>query len=218
MLARIETLYLNLLRVFIIVLATLALAASILLSASAIPSLFSRIGETKADTSTLTLSRFVSEQRPTAEVDTENNFDAPVDPKIARAASNVKLYLAARSTIPLKTLEEIFTKSQNTIPAVTRADYGDSLLKLSEELKESKGKPLSENRVMGLLSWHESRFASEWEKEAALKAEADAAFKFRLLAASAAFIAFVMIIFIFLFVRVERNTRLVHVVRISDDA
>ena len=213
MLSRIETLYLNLLRAFIIVLATIALGASLLFAASAIPSLVDRMGDAKADTSTLTLSRFVTEQRPTAQQDAEETYQAPVDPVIAHAARNVKSYLGSRSTITVKTFEEVFAKSQASIAVISRPDYGNSLLNLSEELKASRGKPLSEARVMSLLGWHESRFTAEWEKEAAQKTDADVAFKSRLWAAGAAFFAFILVIFVFLFVRVERNTRLVHVAR-----
>lgn len=218
MLSRVEVLYLNLLRGFILILATVALVSSLVLGASAIPSLIDRLGEAKADTSTLTLSRFVVEQKPTAQQETDGDFEVPVDPLIARAARNVKQYLGDRSGIPLKAFETGFAKSLGDIPVIAQTDYGDSLVKLTEELKASTGKPLSEARVMSLLAWHQNRFSSEWDKEALRKAEADAAFRYRLLAAGGAFLAFVLVIFVFLFVRVERNTRLVHVAREIEDA
>ena len=105
----------------------------------------------------------------------------------------------------------MFTKSQDNIPVVARSDYADSLVRLTEEMKASRGKPLSEARVLTLLSWHESRFVSEWERDAAHKAEADAALRSRLWGAGAAFLSFVLVVFVFLFVRVERNTRLIRV-------
>lgn len=223
MLSKVETLYLNLLRGFILLVATLALIAAAGAAVMAVPSLIERFGEPQADTSALSLSNFINEQKP--QTGTSPSADAPVDegrvpvdPQIAKAAANIHSYLGSRTDVRVKDWEQGLQSSLSEVPAGAHSDYKTSLVSLSEELKMSSGKPLSQDRVVALLTWHQQRFVAAWEQEAANKLEADARFKMQLYVASAAFMFFILIAFVFLFVRMERNTRVVRVIRVHDDA
>ncbi|WP_118856362.1 hypothetical protein [Sphingomonas mesophila] len=221
MLDRLEALYLNLLRGFILLLATCALVAALFLGMSAIPSLIERLGTPKADTSGLTLAKFVSEQKMvSADLGGEkvDIADVLIAPEVADAAAAIHEYLGKRATVSRKELATILQKSGEQIPLSNRNEYYASTANLATELKASKGKPLSETRVFDMLAWHEQRFTSDWQAKVLEKADADAAFRYRTWAALVAFMTFILVAFVFLFVRMERNTRLVHVKRAVEDA
>lgn len=213
-----ETVYLGLLRVFILVAATLALLASAFLVISTLPDILTRTGITSTQPSRGTLAEFMAEQKPqdsgatTAE---EVTADVPVDPDLSEAAANIRRYLRGQAT---GNWEQGLQSAANELPINIQAKYGVSVKTLTEELLASKGKPLSERRVAQLIQWHQRRFAADVEQQAQEQAAADIAFKFKLGAAFAALMLFVLIAFIFLFVRIERNLRRVHVVQADDYA
>ena len=219
MLGRMESAYLGLLRVVILVAATLALVAAAILLVTAIPSVLTRVGVLQSQDQAHTLSEFISEQKPVEEGG-EASPQAPemIDPTIAKAAANFHSYLGARATTSRKEWEQGLQSAQNEMPAPVMQDYGESVLTLSEELLASKGKPLGEKRVFQLVEWHRQRFAASYEQRMAEKEAADAAFRFQVGAAFGAFMLFVLITFIFLFVRIERNLRVIKVEQTLYDA
>jgi len=213
MLSRLETLYLGLLRGFILIVATLALVAAALLVVSSVPELLTRVGITKTQPESSSLAQFIAEQKPTeANQDAEEApAEVPVDPAIKEAAGNFHSYLGGRATVSVKDWEQGLQAYKNDFSPEIGNDYASSLKRLSEELKASQGKPLSEKRVGALIDWHKNRFVAARAAEQAERAGADAAFMFKMEAAFAAFVLFAFITFIFLFVRIERNLRLVRV-------
>lgn len=214
MLSRLETVYLGLLRGFILIVATLALLAAALLVASSVPEVLTRMGITKSEPQSSSLSEFIAEQKPVAQ-DSENAEPAddakPIDPVIRQAAQNFYDYLGSPADAPLKGWEQGIQSYKDSFPAEIANAYAASVERLSEELKASKGKRLSEQRVATLVDWHKNRFASNYAAQQAERAAADAAFRFKMLAAFGAFLIFAFITFIFLFVRIERNLRLMRV-------
>lgn len=213
MLSRLETLYLGLLRGFILIVATLALVAAALLIVSSVPELLTRVGVTKTESQSSSLAEFIAEQKPT-----EGSQDAeevapqiPVDSAIKDAAQNFHDYLGTRATASVKDWEQGLQGFKNDFSPEVGNDYALSIKRLSEELKTSKGKPLSVKNVGALIDWHKTRFAANRAAEQAERAAADAAFVFKMEAAFAAFVLFAFITFIFLFVRIERNLRFMRV-------
>lgn len=217
MLNKLESVYLALLRGFILVAATIALLASALLVVATAPDILTRVGITATEPPRSSLAEFMAEQRPqeTAASDGDATPKLAVDPDIAVASRNIRKYLGKRSTLEW---DQGLQSVANELPLEMQARYGASLNLLSEELAASKGKPLSEKRVAELFEWHQRRFVSTVEQQARERAEADAAFKFKLAAAFAALMLFVFIAFIFLFVRIERNLRNVRVVQADEYA
>jgi len=213
MLSRLETLYLGLLRGFILIAATLALVAAAFLIVSSVPELLTRIGVTKTQPQSSSLSEFIAEQKPaqgSPDIE-EAAAETPIDPAIKEAAGNFHNYLGSLATVPLKNWQQGLQGYKNEFSPEIGNDYASSVKRLSEELKASQGKPLSEKRVIALVDWHKNRFVADRAAEQAEKAAADAAFVFKMEAAFAAFMLFAFITFIFLFVRIERNLRLVRV-------
>jgi len=215
-----ETIYLGLLRGFILVAATLALLSAVILTATAIPSLLTRMGITQSDAPSLSLQEFIAERKPqesSSNSDDEgSSAELVVDPVISQAAENFHSYIGKRGKGTLATWRQGLQATQNEIPVAAMSGYAQSLLTLSTELKASRGKPLSENRVFELVDWQKQRFVATYEQRIIEKQAADAAFLYKLGAAFAAILLFVFVAFIFLFVRIERNTRLVRTVQVQD--
>lgn len=214
MLSRLETLYLGLLRGFILIGATLALVAAVLLIISSAPQVLTRLGVTRSEPQSSSLAEFIAEQKPTATDSQETEESAPelpIDSAIKDAARNFHDYLGNRATVSLRDWEQGLQGYRNDFSPEIGNDYALSVKRLSEELKASKGKPLSVKNVGALIDWHKNRFAADRAAEQAEKVAADAAFVFKMEAAFAAFLLFAFITFIFLFVRIERNLRLVRV-------
>lgn len=212
-----ETIYLGLLRGFILVAATLALIAAALLVLTTIPDILTRTGITETEPERSSLSQFIAEQKPqeNSELADQTVSELLVDPEIAIAAGNIRKYLRRKATA---NWEQGLQTATNELPATIQSKYRVSLVTLSEELLASQGKPLSERKVAQLVQWHQLRFASKVEEQAQERAAADAAFKFKMGAAFAALMLFVLIAFIFLFVRIERNLRVVRVLQAEEHA
>ena len=214
MLNRMETLYLGLLRGFILVAATIALIAAAVLAVTSVGPLLTRMGVTSTDGPTASLADFVAEQKPQEQASAEDDASTPqmvVDPVIAAAAKNFHSYLGKRTKINLKLWEEGLQGAKNEMPIVAGADYAQSLLTLSKEVKASRGKPLTEKRVLALIEWHQTRFKDNYALRESEKAAADDAFKFQMAAVFGSLMVFIFIAFIFLFVRIERNLRVIRV-------
>lgn len=220
MLTKLEMLYLALLRGFILIAATVALVASVILVITTVPDLLVRTGITQGEPPRSSLAEFISEQKPQEQL-AQGNTDTPklpVDPEIAKAAKQIRKYLGSRGTLPVDTWEQALQGAANQQPAALQTKYAASVETLSQELLTSKGRPLTERRVTELLDWHNRRFGASVQQEESERAAADASFKFKMSAAFAALMLFVFIAFIFLFVRIERNLRSIRVVQDSGDA
>lgn len=214
MLTRLETAYLGLLRVVVLIAATIALLIAALGSISAIPPLlrWSGITETQKPNGG-TLRDFIDEQRiteTTSEAPTATETSRLVLPDVKAAARTIKTYLGRRSATPQSQWESGIQDLADQLPG-REAAYGESVRELTSQLLTSKGKALSEARIAQLVDWHKSRFEGEIQRRAATEAEGIARFWLTVASAGGAFLAFILIVFIFLFVRIERSLRLVRV-------
>ena len=93
------------------------------------------------------------------------------------------------------------------VPATEQAEYSADVLKLSNQLTRSTGKPLSDERVFQLIQYHLDTFLSNAQALGATKAGRLAGSMAKLLIAGSAFLVFVLVLFSFLFVKIERNLR-----------
>jgi hypothetical protein len=220
MLSRLETAYLGMLRIVILIAASLALIVVALGLASAVPPLLWKAGLT-GDTTTPrpNLAQFIEEKKVegTTSIDPLKPGDiTPVDPNVRDAATNLTKYLKSGSPIKEKDWEAIITKSGSDAPNNAIAQYDDSLKTLTDQLLQSKGKPLPLARVAEMLQWHQQKFNDEMNSRAAADSMASAKFYSTMMVAGSAFLFFVLIVFVFLFVKIERSLRVVHTVRADE--
>lgn len=212
-LEKLENIYLGALRVIILIAATIALLASIGGLISVFPTVISwtGFGQEEAPPGG-TLGQFIDEQKITdtaAELEADvKNSKKIIFPDLAKSASIIKNYLGKSGSIK-EDLWASSLQSQAMLMGDQSFDYSKDVLRLSEQLKKSKGKPLSEEKVAQLFSWHGDRYKADLEALALAKTETNAGFWIRLGASGAAFLVFVLIIFVFLFVKIERSLRTV---------
>lgn len=214
MLNRLESAYLSILRVVILIAATLALIIAALGAMGAVPLLLEKAGILSTNEAGTSLADFVGEKKVASNdvADSEPASDA-VHPDLAAAARNIHQYLGERSSYPASHWESVLQGFWLEVPAEADDAYAVSVRDLSEELLESTGSPLSLEQIEELLLWHFQRYLQNLQDRAAQQAAADAEFYMVMGAAISAFLVFVFIVFIFLFVKIERSLRLVRTVR-----
>ncbi|HMI20098.1 MAG TPA: hypothetical protein VK533_11185 [Sphingomonas sp.] len=225
MLSRIESAYLGLLRIVILVVATIALLAcaiTLALSASPILRLTGLTAPPPSDSANL--GGFIAEKRIQDTQPAESAAsDAPSVPSdLTAAARNFLDYLARqggpKTDANLKGITDELRQSYAQIPVDVQEGYPASVKSLTEQLLKSKGKQLNPGRLEELVNWHRDRYVADRQEDVTRKLADGIAFFERLKVASGAFIAFIMIVFVFLFVKVERSLRLVRTVRADTDA
>lgn len=221
MLAKMERAYLGLLRVVILIAATIALVVAGIAAISAIPPLLRWTGITEtADPNGGTLAEFIDEQKITTTTSSEPTTESTEEYQpfafddIKTASKIVKRYLGKRGTASEADWRTGFQTNANSLEG-HGLDYATSVKSLAEQLESSKGKPLSEERVVQLFGWHKTKFEADIIGRASREAEGNAKFWVTIGLAGSAFVAFIMIIFVFLFVRIERNLRLVQTTRVG---
>lgn len=225
MLSRIESAYLGLLRIVILIVATIALLACVIALALSAPPILRLTGLTAPPPSdTANLGGFIAEKRiqDTQTAESTASDTPPVPSDLAAAARNLLDYLARqgapKTDANLKVVTDGLRQSFGQVPADAQDGYPASVKALTEQLLKSKGKPLDPTRLDELVTWHRERYVADRQEDAARKLADGVAFIERLKIASGAFMAFTMIIFVFLFVKVERSLRLVRTVRADTDA
>lgn len=213
MLTKLENVYLGVLRVVILVAASLALLLTAWGLISSVPQLlrWSGVMETNRPSGG-SLRQFIAEHRITGTSSSTSGSasdgadGAYVDPNVREAARKVVSYLGRRGSLEAPVLERGLQQDADRLLKDALA-YGRSVNDLATELVASKGKPLSELSVMELLQWHRERFVADVAARHAREAEANARFWVQMAFAGAAFVAFVLIVFVFLFVKIERSLR-----------
>lgn len=215
MLEKIEAAYLAVMRVVVLIAATIALIICVVGASQAAPVVLRQLGWTvETPTEPPGLSDFIAErkltQAPGQEVPVPEA--APIgETTLGQAARLINAYVATRSREELDpdVLNRALGEQQETLDLEHQGAYADSVLALARELTASKGRPLSLERVADLLTWHHSRFAAHVqdmklaEMTTATKAQAGLGL------AMGGLVAFILILFFFLFVKIERNLRLV---------
>jgi hypothetical protein len=219
-LRRLEAAYLGLLRVVVLIAATLALLAAGVRLLSAVPPLLRWLGITEAKKpSGGTLQEFIDEQRITGASGNAPSTSSPepfVLDDIKTAAKTIHDYLGKRATSPESAWRQSLQSAADTLPG-HQVEYAASAKEMADQLASGTGKPLSETRVAQLFDWQKNRFEADLQARAARQAEGNVRFWVTVAGSGAAFLAFVLIVFVFLFVKIERSLRVVHTVRLPQE-
>jgi hypothetical protein len=220
-LTRLEGIYLNILRVVILLLATLLLFATVAAGVFVIPRLLPEAKSVDARTLVQgdTLADFKSfqkgEMRPTTAPAQETVGGQKIDSRIKAAAAALTSYVRDQGhELGPEVVEQFLMTKQASLPEELQGDYADSLLKLTTALRTSR----ETMDIEVLITWHYNKFV-EAEGRAAEQAAAQAAKKAARTqlaivagsAAAAAFGLFLLVIFVFVLVKMERNLRVVAV-------
>ncbi len=220
---------LGILRVIILIGATLALLVALGAFVSALPALMRQVGISHDTPATGgSLGDYVDERKATAPQANTDGTATPVpaakrniDPNLAAAARNVFDYLskekAGKPLIIVPKLEDAFVSSSADVPLVNKADYYKDAKRLSDQLEASKGKRLTVEQVGDLFQWHEHKFVADLTAKEAKRLADTGASLLKLYIAGYAFTAFILVVFTFLFVKIERSLRVVRVVRTEAD-
>lgn len=228
---RLEVVYLNVLRVVILVLATVFLAAAILATVNAIPKLIpdAKEADARALVSADSLKDFQAAQAgQTAPADSEApdasaDQEGKIDSRIKKAAASLAAHLRSPDGTqpPVGPVEAYLSEKQLALPQSLQGDYADSLVKLMESLASSSDRSVDADQ---LIDWHYAKF--QQATEAATQLEAERAVKnaqnlqAALVAGGAAvsaFFLFLIVVFGFVLVKIERNLRRVSVLVLKDD-
>lgn len=218
MLARLEVAYLAILRVVLLVAATLALLVTVVATVSALPALGNLVGLGPASTTRGgTLRDFIETHRVSevdaSDFDTESPSEsAPsaLPTQIAEASKNFARYDAKNGgeQVTQSDWDDAFRQVlADGVPGSLHEGYGADVLRLSEQLMRSKGTPLSNDRLLELLEYHRTTFLANAAADAATNAGEVTASMGKLVLAGAAFLIFVLVLFNFIFVKIERNLR-----------
>ena len=220
--SKMEGAYLAILRVAILVAASLALLVTVIVMTAAAPSLLASagIGE-KSEESNGALRQFMEQQRTQSSQDDAGYEEpeaaamTPLRPDIDVAAKNLAEYLGSREAARRREIGQALQQNADELATATQAlgiadasdQYAASVRALSRDLLESTGRKLNEAKVWELIRWHHDRFAADLAASEAKRAAARADLMVKLGVAAGAFLAFVLIVFVFLFVKIERNLR-----------
>jgi hypothetical protein len=228
-LTRLEQFYLNLLRVVILILATLLLVGSVALAIYAAPRLLPE--QPRADARRLvqqdSLNDYLHEQRGTPATADATPSALPaeattkIDSRIKKAAAELVAHMQANGqTVAVASVETFLSEKQSSLPDSLRGDYADSVLKLTTQLHSSNDRSVD---VDALINWHYARFTAATEAAQAQQAAKEGrALAQRVLALQAGavamslFLLFLLLVFGFVLVKMERNLRLISVKVISD--
>lgn len=222
MLTRIETAYLAILRVVVLVVATLALVVALLAAASALPALGRQVGFLQsAKPQGGTLSEYIEARKATVPVEpapglspAETPSNAPA--KVHEAATILQRYSKgdAGMTIPLWE-QEIQASADSLLPEQTER-FQDQTLLLAQQLDKATGKRLDAAGLKDMLKWNETQFKADAAMKETQKSQDASAALYKLYAASIAFVLFILVVFTFLFVKVERSLRVVRTIRVGE--
>ncbi len=218
MLARIESAYLGILRVVILIAATVALGVATLAIIYSAPYFISQVGLGDSVTAG-NLSEFIEEQRGLGKnlddpsSDARNESGSLISASLQASAKRVANYLNKHNSVGAnpEVISESFSKVAENIPLQYHTQFEASLETLTKELEASKGTPLSFAKVDELIQWHNQRFSQSIAESELNRNENFVSTITAFGTAGGAFLVFVFLVFCFLFVRIERNLRIVRV-------
>ena len=224
MLNKLEALYLNILRVVIIVLATALLGVAAIAAVFAGPMLLSSFGGRDADAARLVRSDSLQDyrQRNTGPQDVASSDSVELeyrtrdaDPRFKDAAVNIVRYVRAKTGMapPEAGVVDYIQTLSDRLPSTLTDRYADSLLSLSEELIKAPTNATPVD-VDDVIEWHFNQFSAAAEtamqQDATRAVEDQARRQSAILAATAAagfFMMFLLLVFVFVLVKIERNLR-----------
>jgi hypothetical protein len=223
LLSRAENAYLNILRVVILAIATLALLGAVFGIAAGAAMFFGNQASgthTPADAK-VSLGDFMAEQKasipasgPSA-AQSGSGASANASAPIKEAVRNLTRYLREKvhgEDVDANELTKILVDRSDSLPAEYRNSFEQSLVALTHQLTIAKGRPLTFNKVGELLDWHMARFKAKIEEDQGKRAGKAALGKVIAAAGGTALVTFLLLVFCFLFVKIERNLRVVQTI------
>ncbi|GAW41454.1 hypothetical protein SH203_01860 [Brevundimonas sp. SH203] len=224
MLNKLEALYLNILRVVIIVLATVLLAVAAIGAVVAGPMLLSSFGGGEADAARLVrndrLNDYLNRNSGSPGVATQDQAaledrTRDADRRFKEAAANIVRYVKAKTGMapPEAGVIDYIQTLSDRLPASLQDRYADSLLSLSKDLVQAPTGTTPVD-VDQLIQWHFDQFSAAAEtamqQDATRAIEEQARRQTAVLAGTAAagfFMMFLLLVFVFVLVKIERNLR-----------
>jgi len=226
MLNKLESLYLNILRVVILVLATVLLVAAVIGAVVAGPMLLSSFGGGDANAARLVhndrlgdyLGRGSEGGRGTTDATETAQIEEAArqsDRRIRQAAANITRYVETKQGFRPVTaaVTGYIQERADSLPPSLFDRYADSILKLSTDLVAAPNTAAPVD-VDPLIDWHFGQFSSaaeEAQRRDATRAMEDAARRGTAMMAGAAavsfFMMFLLMVFVFVLVKIERNLR-----------
>jgi len=219
---KMENLYLNILRVTILVLATVFLIAATFGLVTALPKLIPALGGADARqlVSGATFKDYKDSQNSGARgvaadpATTQGATNEKIDSRIVTASQNFVAWgTKTGNNFELGAVEGVLDGKQKSLNDSLQGDYADSLVQFSRDVLASAG---SDENINQLINWHLTKFtaaqaqAAEAEQAKELKTAAERQQAVVLAgAAAAAFLAFLILVFVFVLVKIERNLRIV---------
>ena len=226
---RAEAAYLGILRVVILLVATLAIVVAVFGLIIGGKMFFdSKSTASKAPpVQAVTLGDWVSEKKAAAPGTTGDSADSSsggesisAPRQISDAAQYLVDYAHRTGTGPNAVslskmqLVKVLLNKQNEIPEQYRASYRESLKGLCYQLTISRGRPLNIDQLNELLDWHLTKFKGGATEDQTAKLLKGAAGSATLGIAGGAMLTFLLLVFCFLFVKIERNLRTLRVVEV----
>lgn len=217
-LSRIEGFYLSILRVIILAAATIALVIVVIGFVRSAPLLIQQLGmgASQQQMTGGSLSEFVGEKRAegietAAAPEIAGRPEAPqtIKDAVALLARYDKERLGQELDVDVAT--GVLMERHDALPSEYQAAYGASIKRLMEQLVASKGSPLQMDQINELMNWHDQKFQSNVESQAAKKAADNVAALQAMGVSAVALLVFLLIVFCFIFVKIERNLRLVQI-------
>jgi len=221
---RLEGVYLNILRVVILLLATALLLATVVAAVFVTPKFLPQgKGE---DARSLVQNDGLADfkraqrgepaERPTAGAEESKAEDAKIDARLQAAAKALAQRITADGGAPnVAAIEDFLVTKQASLTETLQGDYADSVKRLAIEAAAAKPNSVD---VPALIDWHFSQFEAAQERANAdahakevEKAERNQLALVAAAAAAAAFGLFLFLIFVFVLVKIERNLRVVSV-------
>lgn len=220
MLTSIENFYLNVLRVVILVAATLAIVGfgvGLIKAEPAAVSYFVPAAAARGAAANPSLNDFTAEQKAAgAAVDATDSTSTPTADTDSDAMKSAVAHLASYNTnrmggaLDMSGVRTFLEAKHNAVSADDQDAYDHSLDALMGQLDHSTGAtPLDVTQVGQLINWHLDKFNAAISARQAAIAEQRQEGLVGLGAAVTALLTFVLLVFCFLFVKIERNLRLV---------
>jgi hypothetical protein len=216
MLTTIENAYLFILRVLILVAASVALLVVVLGTVRGAPLIIDRFKtpDARAELSSANLRQWIVEKKAegvVAPADTSGTSAATpaVPAKIEEAVGLLAQYGKQRlnEEVDRPTARQMMIEVRDTVPGDYQSAYDDSVVGVMQQLLHSTGNPLTLDQISELIHWHGDKVKALADQAAERKAaEATEALQ-ALAVAGGALVAFLLIVFCFLFVKIERNLR-----------
>jgi hypothetical protein len=221
MLARAEAAYLDILRVVVLAVATLAMIVAFAGLGIGIWMYVTNNGTHRhaPPVEAITLGDYISEQRaalapqggPVPDSTGEQSQIVVVREAIRPAYNDFVQYITSRmgATVNKTGFAGDLNSDYDGFDDTYRAAYAISLNSLARQISISKGRPLSIEQFSNLISWHQKKFQDATAVDKIAKAGREQLGQQLVGLGAASFLAFLLLVFCFIFVKIERNLRTV---------